>query len=570
MMYMVLTALLALNVASDLLLSIQNIANSLKHSAASLAKKNDHLNEAIQEAVQKEQATGNNKNVYIVELGNTIKKKTDEAVNLLEGHVQKMFSKEVGDTDPKSDKASPILAKLDESEANYRYWMIMLKGKKGADTDNGKRGAGEARLLKQSMDAFVDWANKEYYELLEEKDPEKNDPKAKEHFKKFCLDPKDDENIPKASEHKKETWEYFTFHRSPVVANVAILQKMKNDVYVIEAELLEKAKAKLKNVTFKIEKLIAIDAPESKYVVAGMDFQTKMYVSLTSSQETKLRFSGPNVKPAPDGSYATGKIKANSANIPDGKLEGKQKYNYTIYVPKATGGEEVLQVKGEFTVVKPTIQIRSASVTIMYRDCANDMEVDCPPLQSANAYDPIFEAKSAKVKQSPVKKNKVRVVPQGNECILQVYQKDGANKFEIGKEKFKVIAPPKPELVILVNNKVWDGKSGISKTDKVKVQVMPDKDFAQSLKEDARYQMSGLELLKKTGLGAPVPFKTLSATEVKEKPFYEFDILRYWADASKGDKVYFVVKGIDRINFENTKVPQEFREADLTSSTVIE
>jgi gliding motility-associated protein GldM len=291
MMYLVLTALLALNVASDLLASIQIIADSLKNSAKVLAEKNDNLNAAIEDAVKKELSQGNNKNQYLIDLGKEIRNKTNEAVKLLETHIDALFKENIAGTNPEilKTEGKKILMKADEAEQNYRYWMGV------DDTKNGGRGEGEAKKLREQMLAYVDWANQKYFELLDKKDQEK--PDAKNHFKYFCLDPKDDPNVPKnPPDMKSKPWEYYTFHRSPAVANLAILEKMKNDVLVIEAALLELAKGKLKDVTFKIDKLVAFAAPSSKMVVAGMPFEAKLFVTISASQDMSPQYSGRELK----------------------------------------------------------------------------------------------------------------------------------------------------------------------------------------------------------------------------------------------------------------------------------
>jgi gliding motility-associated protein GldM len=562
MMYLVLTALLALNVASDLLASIQIIADSLKNSAKVLAEKNDHLNAAIEDAVKKELSQGNNKNQYLIDMGNEIKNKTNEAIKILEGHIEALFKETVAGTNPEilKSEGKKVLMKADEAETNYRYWM----GKD--DTKNGGRGEGEAKKLREQMLAYVDWANQKYFELLDKKEQDK--PDAKQHFKYFCLDPKDDPNVPKnPPDMKSKPWEYYTFHRSPAVANLAILEKMKNDVLVIEAELLELAKGKLKDVTFKIDKLVAFSAPSSKMVVAGMPFEAKLFVTISASQDMSPQYSGPGIKKEKDGT-ATLRLIADARNVPEGKMEGIQRYSAKITVPKANGTTEVLDVKGEFTVVKPVIKIESAAIKIMYKDCGNDIEVSCPAL--GNQFNPEFDAKGAKAMQSKTKNTKVRIVPSASECQLFVYQKDGNNKFEIGSEKFRVIPPPVPRVEILVDGKPYDGKSNVGKAQKITVMVEPDKDFASALPEDARYQIKAIKLYYKSGLEDPKLIQTLKASDPAPKPKITFDIMRYVEKPERGAVFIWAVEAVERVNFLKQNVPEPLKESNMTTKVTVE
>lgn len=77
MMYLVLTALLAMNVSAEILLSFQTIANSLRISAEKLDAKNDDLGDAIKGAVDKEISGGNHKNEKLKLLVEDIRKKNE-------------------------------------------------------------------------------------------------------------------------------------------------------------------------------------------------------------------------------------------------------------------------------------------------------------------------------------------------------------------------------------------------------------------------------------------------------------------------------------------------------------
>jgi hypothetical protein len=65
MMYLVLTALLALNVSKEVLLSFQVIGDSLSRSASELNKKNDKEGSLIMEQVDKEVASGKKRLAWI-------------------------------------------------------------------------------------------------------------------------------------------------------------------------------------------------------------------------------------------------------------------------------------------------------------------------------------------------------------------------------------------------------------------------------------------------------------------------------------------------------------------------
>jgi len=560
MMYLVLTALLAMNVSAEILLSFQTIANSLRISAEKLDAKNSDLGDAIKGAVDKEMSGGNSKNERLKALVEEIRKKTNDAVGLngIEGHVQKIRSEAIAGWDP----VQKSLKNLSETEKNYRYWMFNEQG--GKDLDNGGRGAGKAKEMKDKLQDYINWANEKYIELNSTKDKPFN-PSHKQ-FKYICVDPKEDSTIASSSEIKTKSWEYYTFHSAPAIANVAIVEKLKNDVRVVESDLLEIVKSKLSEVDFKPGELIAMEAPSAKVVVAGMPFESTIFVGMKANTDFKPAYSGPGLKQDPKTGGAIIKVTADAKYIPKDKSEGEQPYTASITVTKTDGSRKTLPITGKFKVRKPEIVVKAESITIMYRDCANDIEVDVPALESL--YDPDFEIQGGKLQKSEKNVKKLRVVPESNKVVITVHQKSNGGKFKLGALDYKVIAPPKPTIAMYVNNKEYTNQS-INTADNIKIVIEPDKSFAKQLPNDAKYQIQGLTVLRKEGLGSAKPITSKGASQPSEHSAISFNLLADWPNPKKGEVLYIELKGVDRVNYANKHIAQDFGIRELTISGTI-
>ncbi|MCS7074047.1 MAG: hypothetical protein NZ108_06235, partial [Bacteroidia bacterium] len=377
MMYLVLTALLALNVSAEILLSFKTLANSLRSSAEKFDHKNDYLAEIMNKELDKE---ANKNKAHLKPLIAELQAEKQKMIQYLQEHITNL-TKLVG-----TDKETGDIAKPDELELNYNYWM----GKD--DIANGGRGSGKAKEMREKLNGFVEWANNWY-----ETNAKKYRFKGASNFQKFtplCVDPKDDPSI-KHRETKNKTWEYYTFHGSPLIANIAMLEKFKNDVNTIESDLLEHVKAEIAEIELKIDSIIAIDAPTSSIVAAGLPFETQLFVAM-SSKNIKPQFSGSGtITPEKGGQSAKMKIMANGNVIPPGKMYGEQPYSATIKVPKADGSFMVLNLKKTFKVAKPVIEVTSAALQIMYKDCANQAYIKCPAL--GEYYNPQITATEATV-----------------------------------------------------------------------------------------------------------------------------------------------------------------------------
>lgn len=548
LMYLVLTALLALNVSAEVLQAFQNLADSLQNTAEQFQRNNQDLADAIKAAVKKEMEQGSRKNEPLIAEVDRVRAKADSVTGVLRTYIEELYKEEVAGKDPETGR----LKRLDERENNYRFWM----GKN--DNANGGRGEGKAYEMHRLLDSFVTWANNFYAYHSGGKLPN-----AGKGFDKLVIDPRDNPYI-KEKESKEKTWEYFTFHMTPAVANLAVLYKYINDVYVIETELLDLLKSKLGQVTFKIDSLVLMDAPRSEIVVAGMKFETRVFVAATSS-EAKPIFSGTGSMKLEGGGYsAVFSIPASASVIPAGQRKGKQTYTVTARVPKADGTFQEFRLQKSFEVVKPEIVVTSAAVQLLYAECGNDLNIDVPAL--GELYDPRVTADNAQVLQSKQSKKKFRIVPRAGAktCRLTVSTNTAGQIVEIGSLDYKVVPPPRPALRVLVNNEPYNGVSPVPRTATVRVQVVPDNDFAKSLPEDARYFIEKPEIKVVKGLAGASTIGTLPNSKTAANTSIAVDLTDYARNLQPGNVIYIQFSDVYRVNFQNKSVKENFSITELT------
>ena len=549
MMYLVLTALLALNVSAEILEAFASIRASLGDSAASFSEKNSETKSAIIAKVNEELEQKNKKNEYIKGLAEEVTAKANELKAIINEDVAKL--EDLGKKDPVTGE----IEMKSETEKNYQHWM----GGGNKESANGGRGDGAAYKLKEALGAYVAWANG----FIAKYDSAKVSGIT---FRPLAVDPKDDERIPNSSSNKNKPWEYFTFHSKPLIADLAMLEKFKIDVAQVEYDLLSFLKARLGAVTFKIDSLIAVDAPISQVVAAGMEFETKLFVAMSSS-EIKPEFSGSGrLTVNPDGNSATMKLMAQGGFAKD-QVEKDQSYFALIKVPRTDGTMQELKVDGKFKVRKPEVVITSASVQNLYWNCGNALNVDVPAL--GDLYNPKFAASSATVLPSTSDKKKVTIIPTGRECILGVSSLTNGQTIKIDDIKYKVIKPPKPEIQLLVNGKEYNGASPIPSKSNCVVRVKADSDFLSALPKDARYMISNVDLLSQRSLGAPTKVAAYSGGGVDGTKGIPVALGNSLKGDTPGTKIYFKIDKVYRINFQNNKIEENFADRDLFVGAVI-
>lgn len=537
MMYLVLTALLALNVSAEILEAFNSLRESLAESAASFAEKNADTKGGIIAKVDDEVKTGNNKNVDLKDWVGEVEAKTMDVLNYINNDIAEL------EKIAEKDESGELINKK-ETEMNFQFWMGA-----GKDQKNGGRGDGAAIRLREKMNGYVADMNK----YVKDKQLVPQDGS----FKDF-------EDI--AKDHEGVVWEYHTWHAKPVVADLAMMEKFKLDVQEVYSEVLNMIKARLGAVTFKIDSLILVDAPFSRVVAAGMKFETKLFVAATS-KEAVPRFGGSGSVVSTDGGYAAILSQTASGGFAKGKNEKEASYNATAVIPDAYGNEKELRLTGTYTIRKPEVVITSASVQNLYYNCGNTINVDVPAL--GDLYNPKFTASSAKVIPGSSDKKRVTIVPTGRTCVLGVSSLTNGQNIKIDDIKYKVIKPPKPSIELIVNGKPYNGSSPISKKSRCVVRLKADADFKAALPKDARYMMTKIELLSQRSLGAPSKVGSFNGNGKDALKGVPISLGNKLKNDPPGTKIYFEIDDIYRINFQNKKVKESFGERDLLIGALV-
>lgn len=526
MMYLVLTAMLALNVSKEVLQAFESLRNSLADTASASATHNAGLANGIVSAIEKEEAGGNVKHSALKNVINEITAETNKVIGYLNGLSVEL--EEIGGKDLETGE----IERKDETISNYRYWMG------SNDVANGGRGEGKGIEMHEKLDAYIAWANKLQQTFA---------PEESISIDQLVVEPADDPTIQNR-ESKSKTWEYHTFHESPLIANLAMVEKFKMDVRRVETEMLNVAKNQLDDYAIAVDSIFAFEAPMAQVVTAGMKYETKLLVGMASSS-IQPEFFGSGISTDPGGSTATMSINANGNVIPDGKSEGVQRYNAVIKVPKRDGSFMEMPIQGEFLVRRPEVQVRSEELQLLYKECGNNVVVDVPSL--GDLYNPDFTGSTGgRIIRDSENRKKITIVPSARRFKLAVATKTNGQKLDLDKLNYKVVRPPKPRIALFsANNREFNGMASLNKRSKVKIKVIPDPEFKEALRKDARYKAESVKLMLQTGIQTPRVVKSYSGNNIMNGVEINLNqgALR---NASPGDKVFIEVVGLKRVNFQ--------------------
>lgn len=550
MMYLVLTALLALNVSAEILNAFDTIRDKLEISADGAEQSSIGAADALKAQVDKELAQKQNQNEAIKGKVDEIREQTKAMITYID-NLDSLLLLRPGIKDSKTGEIN-----ASETERNFTFFMGEGKAAEG-------RGSGEAKKLRDKLDEYFSMLAKSHAEYKQEGDVDWVETAYK------IQDPAASKSHE--GEGVKKSWEHHNFE-GPIVANRAMLQALKSDIYskenLVYNDLAKKLGLKIQDIkenipappppppipekALKPDGVVVLFSPESKIVVTGLQYKAKLYVGLISKDGSKkptFKSSMGTLTPTAEGAEVT--IPSSASSIPANAKEAKISYTVDVSVPTIDGKVLPGQGKAEFIVRKPEIVVTSATIQILYRECGNMVNIDVPAL--GDLYNPVCTVSAGTIKQSADSKKKFLIVPTGDKCRVNVSSNTNGSTMNIGFVDYKVIDPPKPSIMVKVNGIPYSPSMGVNKGSKMSLSIQPDNEFKGALPNDAKYSFDEVNIFKQSGLGPPqrvggAPLMSKDGVAGIEVP------IPTDAFANPGAKVYVEFKDVYRKNFQGQSI----------------
>ena len=495
MMYLVLTALLALNVNSAILQKFKLIDDSLVDVNAKTDKAADGTVKGIQEAVAKNRNQAADQQV--LKQSEEIREKTKEMV----AYIDQVRDKLIAATE--NSKAGDF----HNMEATDKVAITMLGGAKN----------GLAYPLKDKLNGYADYI-KQYV------------PDAAP----LALDAKTDPKVTD-KEQKGKNFAEFNFENTPVVAALAVLSQKETEVLKYQADALQKQAEKVGAKTIVFDKLGAFASAESNTVAAGTKYKAELFLTAAASGlKQNMTYNGSPLAVDPKTNHGKIEFTARPGNF---DAAGNAKANWTGSIRiNQNGRDTTFRVTVPYTVTKPVMQIQSASVQALYYKCGNKLSVQVPALGAQ--YQPSFSASGASVITG--QKGEVTLVPNAREVTLNV--SSGGNA--IGSQNFKVRPIPNPTIECYVGGSKANEKQGTPGTSirTITMRAIPDPGFATFLPEDARYRVSRFTAVLARGKRPVIGPKTINGAQGDMS-----DMVNAYKE---GDRLFIEVQGVQRNNFQ--------------------
>jgi gliding motility-associated protein GldM len=507
MMYLVLTALLALQVSSAIIQKFIQLDESLMFLNTQTKTENDAVITRITKSVEEDK-----KYAPVLTRAQEVRKQTASIV----AEMKKVREHLILVTGGREDEDGKKGYKGGKEEEKVAIEMLGVS----------KNGMGYE--LKKKLNA--------YGSFLHEQGKKMSAGNEVEVPALLARDGKEHDLFKNDPEQKNKDYVELSFAHTPLVAALAVLSQQESELLKYEAEVLAALAKEVGAADLKFDNVYAMVRPKSSVIAAGTKYEADLFLGASASSITPtMTMEGREV--VVDAATKRGKIiftASGGAYDKEGnakkRWKGAIKFNFK-------GKDTVFVVEEEYIVAKPVIQIQSASVQALYRNCGNELNVQVPALGST--YNPSFRADGANVIPGS-SKGKVTLIPTGAKVNLHV--SSGGNL--IGSESFGVRLIPKPTIECLNGRSPVNEKTGVAAPGprSLQMKAVPDEGFATFLPKDARYRVQEWDCILVRGK-RPVATNNFK-TEVG-------NLSNFAATAQPGDRILIEVKKVTRTNFLN-------------------
>ena len=337
LMYVVLMALLALNVSTEVLNGFSIVEDSLKRTTQNATRENDAIYDDL--AVQMKNNPQKVKPWY--DKSQEVKKMSNDLYNLAD-ELKEAIVKEA---DGKNGDVKNIRNKEDIEAANQ---VMLAPG----------RGRG-----KELFDAINTYRSKMLTMVTG-------------YRQKKMIASNLTTEIPKSAVSMGKNWQEYMFESMPAAAAVTLLSKLQSDVRYAEGEVLHTLASNIDVKDIRVNMLDAFVIPSSKTIIRGDRFSARIVMAAVDTTQVPDIYIGGQKMNLTDGLYETV-----CGRTGDFTLKG--------YMETYNGdGEKIRREFSEdYTVVEPSATVSADLMNMLYAGYNNPISISVPgvPLHKVQA-----------------------------------------------------------------------------------------------------------------------------------------------------------------------------------------
>ncbi len=356
MMYLVLTAMLALNVSKEAVEAFKKVDKGLTKTIANYVIKNSMIYDAFEKAAaQNPTKAGPAKDKAI-----QVKQRADELFNYIQDIKIEIINTAEGPKNLAVKGKEIEIEEVKRIDDNNIPSQILI----------GANFNGKAFALKTLLASYRD----DLREMLGGKAPS-----IEESLRSIFN-----------TDDEKERWETLNFQALPLVAVITLLSKMQVDVRNAETDVITFLYEQIDARSFKFNKIIPIVKPTSTYVMVGNEYQAEVFLSAAdTTMAPDIRIGAFTTSTNADGTKKYEMVGNNYQTLtPDENGRGNYKVRATSIGPQTWGGlisikapsGEVLTIpfKEEYGVGANSVVVSATAMNVLYLGIENPIDISVP------------------------------------------------------------------------------------------------------------------------------------------------------------------------------------------------
>lgn len=400
MMYLVLTAMLALNVSAAIMNGYTQVDDSLHATIETMQQSNKDTYATFRAAMEKNPE----KTAEYYEKAMEVQRVSNEFFDYVQNFKDEMVRMVDGKKAVKNARVSDI-KKQDDTNIPQQYAI----------------NEGNAKLLREKMLAYRDFLitiTGDTYTLDEEL--------------RTTFAAEDGVN----AEGETISWENLVFNEMPMCATITILTKLQNDIRHCEGKAVQQLLASTDASDLRVNKFNAYVIPSSDYVVKGNKYTAQIILAAIDSTQT------------PD-YYVNGqKINSNGLYEVVANSIGVQRITGKIGYMDQQGVMQYLPFEREYTVGEPSATISNTDLNIMYRGYNNPFSISVPGVSN--------NLLSVKCAQAAITKENGMWIIKPNASApdklnIEVYANIEGRTALMGSHTYRVKNLPRPDAYFEIN-----------------------------------------------------------------------------------------------------------------------
>lgn len=388
MMYLVLTALLALNISKEVLNGFVKVENSLRTTQGTLnAKVNETSGELETKYLQNQEKV---KPFY--DKAQAVNKEAGELISYITEMKARIMAASAGDYDDNGELnlgnylgkdengmdtvLNLALVPIKDEYQNLTTFVGMAEPKEPAE------GQWTAVELRQKLEAFRD--QMQAISVVDNQGVRRDLP---DYLKEQL-----DETFAFAGEtieDEEVSWEHANFYHVPLAAVMPLMTKMTLDIQDVQEDILSWLLGSVDAKSYKFTNLMPLVVPESNYILRGDSFRADVLLAAfdgtnppdiyvddqkwNGRDSAKLEFEG--IDKLPIGTDGLGKLRISTR----GMQLGDANYKGLIRFQGPDGNiQEFPYYTPAFTVAEPALVVSPTAMNVFYRGLPNPVEVSVP------------------------------------------------------------------------------------------------------------------------------------------------------------------------------------------------